>query len=46
MKVRAVLKLPDGRQMEIITEPEALAYITVDDVPAEDLEVISIEMIE
>jgi len=46
MKLKVVLRTPDGRQVELVTEPEALAYITIDDVPAEDLEVISIEMIE
>jgi len=27
MKVKAIVKLPDGRQVEVVAEPEMLSYI-------------------
>jgi len=46
MKLKVGFKTPDRRQVELVAEPEALAYITIEDVPAEELEVISIEIIK
>ena len=50
MKVKAVVKLPDGRTVEVVTEPEMLAYIGFGDpenpVKLEDMQVISIEVVE
>ena len=49
-KVKVTAKLPDGRQVEVIAEPEMLAYLSFGDpenpIPLEDLEVISIEVVE
>jgi hypothetical protein len=50
MKVKAVVKLPDGAQVEVVAEPEMLTYIDFGDpenpVPLESLQVISIEVVE
>ena len=50
MKVRVVAKLPDGRQVEVVAEPEMLSYTSFGDlensVPLESLQVISIEVVE
>jgi len=50
MKVKAVVKLPDGRTVEVVAEPEMLAYTGFGDlenpVPLESLQVISIEVVE
>jgi len=50
MKAKVVAKLPDGRQIEVVAEPEMLSHISFGDpenpVPLEDLEVINIEVVE
>ena len=50
MKVRIVAKLPDGRQVEVVAEPEMLSHISFGDpekpISLEDLEIISIEVVE
>jgi hypothetical protein len=50
MKVRIVAKLPDGRQVEVVAEPEMLSHIYFGDpenpTSLEDLEIISIEVVE
>jgi len=50
MKVKITAKLPDGRQVEVLAEPEMLAHISFGDpenpVPLEHLEIISIEAVE
>jgi len=49
-KVKVVVKLPDGRTVEVVAEPEMLGSISFGDpenpIPLEDLEVISIEVVE
>jgi hypothetical protein len=49
MKVKIVAKLPDGRQVEVVAEPEMLGFVGFGDpenpVPLE-LQVISIEVVE
>jgi len=49
MKVKVVAKLPDGRIVEVVAEPEMLDFIAFGDpenpVKLEDLEVISIEVV-
>lgn len=50
MKVKAVVKLPDGRQVEVVAEPEKLSYICFggpeNPMALENLQVISIEAVE
>jgi hypothetical protein len=50
MKVKAVVKLPDGRQVEVVSEPETLSYIDFggpeNPMALEDLQIISIEIVE
>ena len=50
MKVKAVVKLPDGRTVEVVAEPEMLAHISFgypeNPVKLEDMQVISIEVVE
>jgi hypothetical protein len=52
MKVKVVAKLPDGRIVEVVAEPEMLDFISFgvgdpeNPVKLEDLEIISIEAVE
>jgi hypothetical protein len=50
MKVKAVVKLPDGKIVEVVAEPEMLSYLSFggpeNPVKLEDLEIISIEAVE
>ncbi len=50
MKVKAVVKLSHGRQVEVVAEPEMLSYISFggleNPMALEDLQVISIEVVE
>ena len=47
MKVKAIVKLPDGRQVEVVADPEKLSYIGFggpeNPTALEDLQIISIE---
>jgi len=50
MNVKVVAKLPDGRIVEVVAEPEMLSHIGFGDpenpIPLESLEIISIEAVE
>ena len=50
MKVKVAVKLPDGRIVEVVAEPDMLSHITFGDpenpVKLEDLEIISIKVVE
>ena len=50
MKVKAIVQLPDGRQEEVVTEPEKLSYIGFggpeNPTALEDLQIISTEIVE
>ena len=50
MKVKTVVKLPDGKTVEVVAEPEMLNFIGFGDpenpMALEDLQVISIEVVE
>ncbi|MDT7906370.1 MAG: hypothetical protein RQ863_07210 [Sulfolobales archaeon] len=50
MKVKAIVQLPDGRQVEVVAEPETLSYIGFggpeNPTALEDLQIISTEIVE
>ena len=50
MKVKAIVKLPDGWRVEVVAEPEMLSYIGFggpeNPMALEDLQVISIEVVK